>query len=895
VSLTDAQIQFAAEFVTLMVAVSALALTILRPLSSLWRLAAVVGLLAVAAPAFLHGSLLAGGGSALWLGFARAAGAVVSFAVLPRWWAELRSGWFLRAGLLVWVAAGAVEMVSAQALVLDLLLLVGGVLIAFALLALSRRAIAMRVAASGAATLLVVVLVLALALAAAISSSVERAELNRLTDRATIEGAQIQTAGTDAVTAATFGGADLQAYFRQSASNPLTTVGSGSSVQAKAAVAQITSRLADLYALDRLGSFAYVDRFGNPLSVTGSISAELARAVAAQPALNPEGCKVGHGLFVLSGSAWEAASYPECASNLQVLGVVVSIVPLGNAYLTSRVAVDPSVPLKLALVSGRSVIAAAGERPSPAEVSLVADVSRAGSRVTTKALGGSFVSVVPLTVATRPAQLSMVLSAPTTTVLSNRTHLYRTLFLIAFGGTILALGLAIFTGDRITFGIRRLTRAAARIQRGDVGVRASIQGRDEVAVLGSAFDSMLDSVADQASALQAAADDEARLRNRMEAVIAGMTDALVAVDAAGLITDFNRAAEQMTGVTTAAAVGRPADSVVRVDDADGDAFPTNLVDPDRSSWARLGQLRQPDGGLIPVAVAAGALRGPGEEMVGTVLVFRDLRREHEVEQMKTEFLSRVGHELRTPLTGIMGYAEILLRRDVPPERTRSWHDEILQSARRLLRIVEMLEFFASSGAGRMTFRREPVDIGALVNGVTSSWSSRLPGNVSIGRKVERGTPTLMGDRRWLTMAVDELIDNAAKFSPDGGPILVSVERVGPSSGNGTSGSGESIALSVKDRGKGMSADELAVAFSDFAQADNSDTRRFGGLGLGLAVVRRVVEGHGGEVKCRSAVGSGSTFTIVLPVTERPAEEAAAERRTFRRQQRRSPTAPSAPS
>jgi signal transduction histidine kinase len=282
-------------------------------------------------------------------------------------------------------------------------------------------------------------------------------------------------------------------------------------------------------------------------------------------------------------------------------------------------------------------------------------------------------------------------------------------------------------------------------------------------------------------------------------------------------------------------------------------------------------------------------------MVGTVLVFRDLRREHEVEQMKTEFLSRVGHELRTPLTGIMGYAEILLRRDVPPERTRSWHDEILQSARRLLRIVEMLEFFASSGAGRMTFRREPVDIGALVNGVTSSWSSRLPGNVSIGRKVERGTPTLMGDRRWLTMAVDELIDNAAKFSPDGGPILVSVERVGPSSGNGTSGSGESIALSVKDRGKGMSADELAVAFSDFAQADNSDTRRFGGLGLGLAVVRRVVEGHGGEVKCRSAVGSGSTFTIVLPVTERPAEEAAAERRTFRRQQRRSPTAPSAPS
>jgi signal transduction histidine kinase len=234
--------------------------------------------------------------------------------------------------------------------------------------------------------------------------------------------------------------------------------------------------------------------------------------------------------------------------------------------------------------------------------------------------------------------------------------------------------------------------------------------------------------------------------------------------------------------------------------------------------------------------------------------------------MKDEFLSRIGHELRTPLTGIMGYAEILLRRDVPAERARAWHDDILQSARRLLRIVEMLEFFASEGAGRSVLRMEEVDIRELVSGIASSWTSRLPDNISLGRRVAANTPSVVGDRRWLTLAVDELIDNAVKFSPDGGRIVVGAARV---SSNGSAPPSEMLEITVRDRGLGMSADEHAIAFGDFVQADNSDTRRFGGLGLGLALVRRVVERHGGDVVCRSALGRGSTFTIRIPVSPAP--------------------------
>jgi PAS domain S-box-containing protein len=364
---------------------------------------------------------------------------------------------------------------------------------------------------------------------------------------------------------------------------------------------------------------------------------------------------------------------------------------------------------------------------------------------------------------------------------------------------------------------------------------------------------MIDSVEEQAGALQAAADDETRLRNRLEAVVAGMTDALVAVDSHGLITDYNRAAEQLLGVRVSAALGRRVEDVVDLIDTDGAVIDGCMVDRAPEPWAVLGSVHPRGGGTIPVAASSGALRGPHGEVAGRVLVIRDLRREQEVERMKSEFLSRVGHELRTPLTGIMGYADILLRREVPADRARLWLDEILQAGRRLLRIVEMLEFFASSGAGRVLLRPEPLDPRALVNGLTAAWSGRLPDNVSIGRRVARDTPLVLADRRWLTMAIDELIDNAVKFSPEGGRILVTAAPAG-----------DGVGISVTDHGVGLTPAASDAVFADFVQADGSDTRRFGGLGLGLAVVRRVVESHGGDVHCRSVEGRGTTIRIVVP-------------------------------
>jgi signal transduction histidine kinase len=255
-----------------------------------------------------------------------------------------------------------------------------------------------------------------------------------------------------------------------------------------------------------------------------------------------------------------------------------------------------------------------------------------------------------------------------------------------------------------------------------------------------------------------------------------------------------------------------------------------------------------------VAVSGAPLRDEGGQPAGAVVVLRDLRGERQVERMKTEFLSRIGHELRTPLTGVLGYSEMLLRRDWPAERVRSMLEEVNASGHRLERIVELLEFFAGTAAGRQMLRVTPIDLRPVVDDVVRAWEPKVRPPVVLSRKVARGLPQVMGDGRWLRAALGELVDNAVKFSPGGGRVVVSA---------GVADDGR-VELSVADRGVGMSDDEVERAFTAFEQGDTSDTRRYGGLGLGLPLVLRVAEGHGGEVRCTTTPGRGTRIAVLLP-------------------------------
>ena len=841
-SASGAQLQFAAEFVLFLAAVSGLVAVALRArplgLTAGGGAALVIGFAALAVAAFLHGSLLVAEGDAVAVVALRLAGVVALAGGSLSWGAGGPTRRLLWAGVGL-VAVGAALEVGFEAVLAEVAIAAGGVALGASVVVASRRSIAARFAASSAVTLLVVVLVLGLALSQVLVSTVEQGEVDRLEDRA--RSLAVTSAGysrrlADAKVVAASLAAERLQVLQTLASAP------AASGALNPDLATLSGRfLADV-------SLAYVARSGTVQGAVGldqSTVVALAGSEVVRQAV--ESASERGSVVVATDKALSVGVQPVLASvdgERQLLGVAVSASPLDAPYLNVAAADDRD--LALALVGRTGVLSSRGEQPAPGEIaSLVGaalDEGRAGSAV----VGGRFVAVSPVTAPDGRPVLALVASTPTTLVNATRNSLFRSLFLIALVGSVLALALASFAGRRIGSGLCRLTTVAQAIQRGDLGVRSGIDTDDEVGVLGATVDSMAASVQEKTAA-------ESRLRDRLEAVVAGMGEALVAVDPGGRVTDFNRAAEELVGMPAGEARGRQMVDVLRLRAEDGTPLGDGMRNGSAGRWSTPAWAERVDGSRVPVAVSAGPLRVEGGEVAGSVLVLRDLRREREVEQMKTEFLSRVGHELRTPLTGVIGYAELLNRKKVPAEQARQWHQEILRQSEALLRIVKMLEFFAEEAAGRVLLRLEEVDPAALVDGVVTRWRAKVGPTRPIVRRVARRLPTVVADREWPTVCLDELVDNAVKFSPDGGEIVVAAAP-----------SRRGVELCVTDHGKGMTREEQERAFVDFAQGDTSDTRRYGGLGLGLALVQRVARAHGGRVTCRSEPDQGTTVSMFLP-------------------------------
>lgn len=246
-----------------------------------------------------------------------------------------------------------------------------------------------------------------------------------------------------------------------------------------------------------------------------------------------------------------------------------------------------------------------------------------------------------------------------------------------------------------------------------------------------------------------------------------------------------------------------------------------------------------------------------QEKWSTLLVYRDITKEYEIDQMKSEFVSTVSHELRTPLASVLGFAELLLNKELKPERQQRYMTAIYQEAKRLTLLINDFLDLQRMESGRQTYEVEKVAIDQLIREVFGLYRIQSPLH-SFQLELQTEQTIIYGDRDKLRQVFVNLISNAVKYSPTGGYVRVICRQ-----------EGGRLLVEIHDEGLGIPAEAIPQLFTKFYRVDNSDRREIGGTGLGLAIVQEIVHIHHGEIAVTSESGRGSTFTVSLPLPEEP--------------------------
>jgi two-component system phosphate regulon sensor histidine kinase PhoR len=243
---------------------------------------------------------------------------------------------------------------------------------------------------------------------------------------------------------------------------------------------------------------------------------------------------------------------------------------------------------------------------------------------------------------------------------------------------------------------------------------------------------------------------------------------------------------------------------------------------------------------------------------GTVYAFRDLTDVRRLEELKASFIATASHELRTPLAAVYGAAQTLLRHDFALDeggRDR-FVSLIADESERLGRIVNEILLASQLDAGRLDLEAEPFDASELVERVVEATRAYAPPGVHVEGRVPNDMPLVEADRDKVRQVLVNLVENAIKYSPDGGRVEVAVEP-----------HDENVVFRVQDEGLGIPSDEQSMVFEKFYRVDPHMTRGVGGTGLGLYITRELLERMGGRIWVESSGSGGSTFVTELPLVD----------------------------
>lgn len=403
-------------------------------------------------------------------------------------------------------------------------------------------------------------------------------------------------------------------------------------------------------------------------------------------------------------------------------------------------------------------------------------------------------------------------------------------------GLVICVVLSFLLAEIMITPIEKLTEGTQRVAEGDFDQRIEVNSRDEISVLTENFN-------DMAGVLQSTMEEMESERNKLATLFLHMTDGVVAFNRSGGLIQHNPAAAEM--------LGRYLDDTVTYEDIFAGIVPFD-------------RLLTSDGGPETAEMKVGssdfevyfAAFSVEEAQGGVLAVLHDVTAQRRAEEMRREFVANVSHELRTPLTNIKSYTETIMESEdeLPPEMKASFFGVILSEADRMTRIVQDLLTLSRFDNGKMemhytTFALEE----ALENVYKAVTIDAQNHGHQLSIDLRRPLPEITADKERIEQVVMNIMSNSIKYTPDGGHIqLAAWEEDGMA------------CVRVTDDGIGVPEEDQPRLFERFYRVDKARSREAGGSGLGLSIVKEIVQSHHGTIEVQSQQGVGTSMTVRLP-------------------------------
>lgn len=485
---------------------------------------------------------------------------------------------------------------------------------------------------------------------------------------------------------------------------------------------------------------------------------------------------------------------------------------------------------------------------------------------------------------------NIILSLSTQNIKNTNIFLFGIVFLAIIIGIIIS---AIITHS-ITEPIKKLVVTAKKIADGDLASRVDVRGNDEISQFAEIFNKMVvklqkankeiviklknqagelaqsqESLRNQQKALVNVLEDveqerreASEERDRINTILKGIADGVIVIDRDMNIILFNKKAEELSGLSINEVLNKNYVNLLNFVYEDNlllknDFIEKAIKDGESLALTTQASLVRKDKAAIPINKSVSIIKNDEGQVVACVVVFRDVTKEREIDKAKTEFVSLASHQLRTPLSSISWYTEMLLAGDAGKinKEQKEYLTEVYAGSRRMVDLVNSLLNVSRIELGTFAIDPKPMEVKSVCDAIIKELIQDITKkNIKIIKNISKDTPTIIADPKLISIIFQNLLSNSVKYTLPGGNIKINIEK-----------DNQDIAIEIADSGMGIPANQQGQIFSKMFRADNVRMTDTEGTGLGLYIVKAIVQNSGGSISFKSKEGKGTAFYIKLPI------------------------------